>query len=284
MATKIPFRKIYVDSRYCTSDSVSSSNFKVELPITAQMPDNTVFFVNDVCIAHAWKTVEPDIHDKLCLYVTKLQDGVRIRQSYIITLAAGNYTPTTFAAELATRLTAAVADTFYVQLGSDNDVTIGISNTIANNAADTRFRILTDSEISQDAYFANRNSTGTCNDIINNEDKFSSGSGDYKTYSSGFLSLNWINNIYISSPNLGSFDTIFAGRGDNNIVKKVPVLVNYGYQIVDQLMSTNEFLDCSKQTLQTLEFHLKTGKGIYVPLHGAHVSFSLVFNKFNADL
>ena len=43
MATKIPFRKIYVDSRYCTSDSVSSSDFKVKLPVTAQMPDNTVF-------------------------------------------------------------------------------------------------------------------------------------------------------------------------------------------------------------------------------------------------
>ena len=40
----------------------------------------------------------------------------------------------------------------------------------------------------------------------------------------------------------------------------------------------------SKQTLQTLEFHLKTGKGKDVPLHGAHVSFSLVFNKYNADL
>ena len=44
MATSIPFSKIYVDSRYATKDSASSSNFKVELPITAQMPDNTIFF------------------------------------------------------------------------------------------------------------------------------------------------------------------------------------------------------------------------------------------------
>jgi len=43
MSSEMPFRKIYVDSRYCTKDSTSSSNFKVELPITAQMPDNTVF-------------------------------------------------------------------------------------------------------------------------------------------------------------------------------------------------------------------------------------------------
>ena len=43
MASSIPFSKIYIDSRYATKDSISSSNFKVELPITAQMPDNTVF-------------------------------------------------------------------------------------------------------------------------------------------------------------------------------------------------------------------------------------------------
>jgi len=96
--------------------------------------------------------------------------------------------------------------------------------------------------------------------------------------------LNWLNNIYTSSPNLGSFDTIFAGRGDNNIIKKVPVLVKYGYMVIDQMMSTTDFLDCSKQTLQTLEFHLKTAKGKYVPLHGNHVSFSLVFNKYNPNI
>ena len=49
--------------------------------------------------------------------------------------------------------------------------------------------------------------------------------------------------------------------------------------VIDQLMKPNEYLDCSRQTLQMLEFHLKTSKGQYVPLHGAHCSFSIVFNK-----
>jgi len=83
----------------------------------------------------------------------------------------------------------------------------------------------------------------------------------------------------MSSPNLGAFDTIFAGNGSTNIIKKVPVVVNYGFQIIDQLLNPSGALDCSKQTLQALEFHLKTSRGQYVPLHGAHVSFSIVFNK-----
>ena len=52
-----------------------------------------------------------------------------------------------------------------------------------------------------------------------------------QSYSSEFLNLNWINNIYISSPNLGSFDTIFAGNGATNVIKKVPVFVKLNFSI-----------------------------------------------------
>ena len=39
----LPFKKIYIDSRWSTSDSVDASNFKVELPQTMLCPENTVF-------------------------------------------------------------------------------------------------------------------------------------------------------------------------------------------------------------------------------------------------
>ena len=40
---RIPFKKIYIDSKYATSDSISTSNFRVQLPQTCQLPDNCVF-------------------------------------------------------------------------------------------------------------------------------------------------------------------------------------------------------------------------------------------------
>ena len=52
--------------------------------------------------------------------------------------------------------------------------------------------------------------------------------------------------------------------------------------IVDQYMSTNDFLDCSKQTLRTLEFHLRDGRGNEISLNGMYITFSIVFNKYNA--
>ena len=37
--------KIYVDSKYKTSNSLSTSDFSIQLPETIYMPDNSVFFI-----------------------------------------------------------------------------------------------------------------------------------------------------------------------------------------------------------------------------------------------
>jgi hypothetical protein len=122
----------------------------------------------------------------------------------------------------------------------------------------------------------------SANDLIKNNESNTLFVGNSTSWSSGFLNLNWINNIYIVS-NLGSFDTIFAGRGDNHIIKETPIQVNYSYMNIDQVVAPNDFLGCSKQCLHTLEFQLKTAKGNYVPLHGSHVSFSIIFNRFDSN-
>ena len=46
-------------------------------------------------------------------------------------------------------------------------------------------------------------------------------------------------------------------------------------------MATTDFLDCSNQTIKTLEFHIKDGKGQYISLHNAHITFSIVFIKYS---
>ena len=114
----------------------------------------------------------------------------------------------------------------------------------------------------------------TCNEHIQN---FKPLSADTR-YVCNFLNLQVINNIYITSPNLGSYDTV--APFSNNVIKKSPVTANYGYMIIDQYMSNNDFLDCNNQTLKTLEFRIRDGKGNLINLHGAHVTFSIVFNKY----
>ena len=198
-------------------------------------------------------------------------------QSYVIPLRAQNYTVPTFIEELQ-RVFALVPGGFSITADVNNGARIAVTD------ENVKFELCTDDDVANERYWTgekvSRDQINSANDIINNTVSTNTMIDRNMYFATGFLRLNWLNNIYITSPNLGSFDTIFAGRGDNNIVKKVPVLVNYGYMVIDQMMSTNDFLDCSKQTIQTLEFHLKTSSGKYVPLHGAHVSFSIVFNRF----
>ena len=101
---------------------------------------------------------------------------------------------------------------------------------------------------------------------------------DGETFQSDFISTQPMYNIYITSPNLGSFDTI--STFSNNVIKKVPINVPYGYMILDQNSSPNDYLNCSRQSLRTIEFHLKDSRGRYINLHGMHVSFSILFNEF----
>ena len=53
----LPCNKIYIDSKFKTSDSYSNSNFKIELAESFLMPQNTTFQIDDICIPHSWTTI-----------------------------------------------------------------------------------------------------------------------------------------------------------------------------------------------------------------------------------
>jgi len=61
----LPIKKIYIDSSNRTKDSIDASNFKIQLPYTIELPDNTVFFITDVCIPHVYQLIETGLNDRL---------------------------------------------------------------------------------------------------------------------------------------------------------------------------------------------------------------------------
>ena len=97
----------------------------------------------------------------------------------------------------------------------------------------------------------------------------------YKTYESGFLDLFNIHNIYIHCPNLGHFNSIGV-RGENAIIKKIPVSSSFGYLILDSVVSRHDEMYVSRQTVKTIHITLKNVSGNVINLHGANCSFSLV--------
>ena len=85
---------MYIDTRYKTPDSKSTSDFKINLPETLSFENNTCFYIDDITIPHSWESIE-DFNNKLFLYLS--QDGnPDNKYSFIITIANGNYTGSDF--------------------------------------------------------------------------------------------------------------------------------------------------------------------------------------------
>ena len=63
-----------------------------------------------------------------------------------------------------------------------------------------------------------------------------------------------------------------------NVIKKIPVSADWGYMIIDRVVSQHDYLECGAQNLRTLEFNLRDAKGNHIPLHGENISFSIVFS------
>ena len=91
-----------------------------------------------------------------------------------------------------------------------------------------------------------------------------------------FLDLLTVHNIYIHSNNLGHYNSIGV-RGENTIIKKVPVSSSFGYLIIDTVVSPHDKMDVSRQNVKTIHITLKDVSGNVINLHGANCSFSMVF-------
>ena len=126
-----------------------------------------------------------------------------------------------------------------------------------------------------------KTNTASMNELLRNYGDAIGATPQYDSsfpYKSGFLNFQGINHMYLSSPNLGCFTTL-GPRGEQTIVKKIPVSSEFGFMIIDRSTSQHDYLECGKTTLRTLEFNLKDGKGRCVPLQCQHFVLFSFLNK-----
>ena len=58
MSSTLKFKKVYIDTKFKTPDSKSTSDFSIELPETMYFDNNSsVFYIDDVCIPHNWYSI-----------------------------------------------------------------------------------------------------------------------------------------------------------------------------------------------------------------------------------
>ena len=271
----LPIKKVYLDSRFKRFDSASNSNCKFELKQPIHLPLKCVAYIDDIQIPHTWYNVS-DTNNKL--YIRSLNSS-SVQNDHIITMDPKNYTLALLASELNTKLSAVFSATLTCS-ANERRGTISFVSSTGN-----KHRIYSDEELYSGEIWSDFNWIGgtidatnplTMNDVmkISGQTTYSQFGGTVET---GFINLRSIHNIYITSPNLGAFDTL-GPRGEQNIVKKVPVSADWGYVIFDSVVSEHDYIDVSKGYYKTLELTLRDVKGNVIDLNSAHWSLSIVFS------
>ena len=147
----LPCSKMYIGTKYKTPDSVSSSDFKIELPETLTIPPNTKAYLTDITMVNAITTIIKDYNDNFYWgkrFINALVDPYQQNFNYYRSvIPEGNYTAQSLGEYLHTRLSDVELIKTTVSISAP-----AISNTLAigrNNASGDAFRILTDKEIWQ---------------------------------------------------------------------------------------------------------------------------------------
>ena len=80
---------------------------------------------------------------------------------------------------------------------------------------------------------------------------------------------------------MANFDSINSQGYPSNIIKKIPLTADYGYLIVDNLMTLNDYLSCSNRTFSQLDFKFTNTEGLELPIYGMNISFTIIFVKLS---
>ena len=281
----LKYKKIYIDTRYKTPDSNSTSDFKISLPESISFGSDTAFYIDDFTCGHSWTSIE-DFNNKIYLYMQEIAIESN-NWSFIISISNGNYTPLDFALELQNKLR---SETNFRLLNLFNVVYNSKNNNLTISIVDNRYRfkILTPDDLKTglNNWFLqdyNKQRPNDINEVLSNLNGLSPFYSISSPYISGFLNLQPINNIYLHSSSLGNYNSLSCD-GSQTVIKKIPVSQDYGIVIHDQTILFNDYNECSHQNIKMLDFQLKTASGVIIPLHGININFSIRFTRADTSV
>ena len=267
----LDIKKVYIDTRFKTEDSVSDCDFIVELPRSLNIHDNTICYITDVVIPVSWTTVGS--HNNKFYVWADYGDGIMTR---ILTMPVANYDGPGFAAAFATIINAAFRPIFAFSVLYNNS-----ENTLTVNHIGTQYpsavMFVSDDDLIAGKYWSSPLSKGSLKSMnsIMRIGKYSFKLQPAFPYVA-VLDLHTIRNVYMTSSSLCNYN-IVSNFSNDVIIKKIPVKSVYGQMLYDNDSTGYDYLDVSKRTLTRIDFKLLDSFGNVLDLRGNHWSFSLVF-------
>jgi hypothetical protein len=258
-------KKVYIDTRFKTADSKSSSDFYVELPRALNIPDKCVCYIDDIVIPVSWTTVDERNHN---LYLYLNIDGVI--DTRIVVFDSGNYTGISFTTAFESKVNAELlayqlsVSVSYDIMNNKLDIVLNDNRAIVISGAE--LAILAIADINTEVH----NSLSGVLMLSKSVDLLPD--IPFHTY----LDLHTTRNLYLTSSSLGSYNTV-SNFGTDTVIKKIPVRFNYNEMLFDGAESGYDYLDVSKRSLRRIDFRLQDVFGNLINLNGNHWSFSLIF-------
>ena len=99
----LPIKKIYIDSRFKSSDSLSDFEMKIDLPTSLTFPEDTICHLTDISIPISWYTID-DNRNKFYFQINSI--------NYVRTIDPSNYSTTTLNYILVAILNNTMTNTF----------------------------------------------------------------------------------------------------------------------------------------------------------------------------
>ena len=285
----LTYKKIYVNSKYRTSDSKSPSNFQIELRENFEIPDGTIAQIHEVAIPNTWYTISSNnnnLYWRHQVLPPATPQGITYTR---IVIPEGNYTAPELATEIATQLNAVFdvvgASRTNTYSGTYNNLTNKI--TISSNYTEVIFIPLTDADVPDFVgSFSNSvdlNNLNSINEVLS----FTQTVGDSFTstnpWITGFIILLPYHDLYISCPELSNNNFHSPSSFTNAIVKKVPVNAPFAGIVADSYGITDyDYINVSRRSIRRLTFRITDESGNFINLNGANASFSILFH--NTDM
>ena len=147
----LPIKKIYVDTRQRSPDSNSHSDFHIDLPTTILMPEDTGFYIEDICIPVSWWPVEENVND---YFFFQTMGSVSL-----VVITPGNYTTEELGTEIVKQMNSVFGATprFASEYRkSQNAIVIKFLPAYIGNDNLQVFRILTDNDLKLTAWNLDR--------------------------------------------------------------------------------------------------------------------------------
>ena len=194
-------------------------------------------------------------------------------------MVSKNYSGTTFAEALKTKLNAAIVpyklnfETTYDY--ADNLLNIKVNDTRPVQNTPLVVVFLSDADLKNGGYNNTPTSSPkTLNQIlrINTNMVFYGNGGQNKIY----IDLHTTRNLYLTSSALASYN-IVSNFGNDTIIKKIPVRAGFNEMLFDEGADGMDFLDVSRRTLRYIDFKLVDSYFNVVDLRKNHFSFSILF-------